>query len=93
MGSVDHYFTIALAGKSGLSFSLCVLCSLHTGRTETWRNQRVQLLGGGFAVVPKYPLAALVGSGCICKHSQALSFGLFIGARFSFDVKQDVCVN
>lgn len=54
---------------------------------------RVQLLGGGFAVVPKCPLAALVGSGCICKHSQALSFGLFIGARFSFDVKQDVCVN
>lgn len=39
MGSVDHYFTIALAVKSGLSFSLCVLCSVHTGRTETWRNQ------------------------------------------------------
>lgn len=44
-------------------------------------------------MVPKYPLAVLVGSGCVCKHSQALSFGLFFGARFSFDVKQDVCVN
>lgn len=54
---------------------------------------RVQLLGGGFAVVSKYPLAALVGSGCFCKRSQALSFGLFLGARFSFDVKQDVYVN
>lgn len=94
MGSVNHYFTTALAEKSGLSFSLCVPCLLlHTGRTETWRKQGVQLLGGGFAVVPKYPLAALVGSGCICKHSQALSFGLFLGARFSFDGKQDVCVN
>lgn len=93
MGSVNHCFTVALAGRSGPSFSLRVLCSSHTGRTEPWRNWRVQLLGGGLAAVPKYPLAALVGSGCVCKHSQALSFGLFFGARFSFDVKQDVCVN
>lgn len=93
MGSVNHRSTIALAGKSGPSFSLCVLCSSHAGRTEPWRNWRAQLLGGGFAVVPKYPLAALVGSGCVCKHSQARSFGLFFGARFSFDVKQDVCAN
>lgn len=93
MGSVNHCFTIALAGKSDPSFSLCVLCSSHTGRTEPRRNWRVQLLGGGFAVVPKYPLAAPAGSGCVCKHSQARSFGLFFGARFSFDVKQDVCVN
>lgn len=39
LGSVNHYFTITLAGKSGLSFSLCAPCSLHTGRTETWRNR------------------------------------------------------
>lgn len=44
-------------------------------------------------MVPKYPLAVLAGSGCVCKHSQALSFVLFLGARFAFDVKQDVCVN
>lgn len=93
MENVNHCFTVALAGKSGPSFSLCVLCSSHTGRIEPWRNWRVQLLGGGFAVAPKNPLAALVGSGCVCKHSQALSFGLLLGARFSFDIKQDVCVH
>lgn len=60
MESVNHHFTIALAGKSGPSFSLCVLCSSHTSRTEPWRNWRVQLLGGGFAVVPKYPLTGLL---------------------------------
>lgn len=70
----------------------CALCWSHVGRTEPWRNWRVQLLGGGFTVVPKYLLAVLAGPGCVCKHSQALSFELFFGARFSFDVKQDVCV-
>lgn len=40
MGSVNHCFTVALAGKSSPSFSLCVLCSSHTGRTEPWRNWR-----------------------------------------------------
>lgn len=91
MGSVNHRLTVALAGTSGPSFSLHAFS--HTGSSEPWRKWRGQLLGGGFAAVPRYPFAAFVGSGCVCKHSQALSFGLFFGARFSFDVKQDVCVN
>lgn len=33
MGSVNCCFTSALAEKSGLSFSLCVLCLSHAGNT------------------------------------------------------------
>lgn len=56
--SVNRCFTVTLAGKSGPSFSLHAFSC--TGRSEPWREWRVQLLGGGFAVVPKYPFLHLL---------------------------------
>lgn len=88
--SINRCFTVTLAGKRGPSFSLHAFS--RTGRSEPWREWRVQLLGGGSAVVPKYPFLHLL-AWAVFVNTTALSFGLFFGARFSFDVKQDVCDN
>lgn len=88
--SINRCFTVTVAGKWGPSFSLHAFS--RTGRSEPWGERRVQLLGGGSAVVPKYPFLHLLAWAVFVNTTGPL-FGLFFGARFSFDVKQDVCVN